>query len=138
MFRVAVTVLLTTMVVLFGVIAARIEPTPEALAQRAKKEEWAKIDKQAQQKAEAEELDRLRNSPKVRKKVAQLALAKQFPGECGGAADVADGSDGKIYGRGHALFGAGKVGYSVPMPLIIWSRMRNRYRGHHDIVLAVD
>jgi hypothetical protein len=99
MFRVAVTVLLTTMVVLFGVIAARIEPTPEALAQRAKKEEWAKIDKQAQQKAEAEELERLRNSPKVRKKVAQLALAKQFPGECGGAANVADGSDGKIYGR---------------------------------------
>jgi len=85
MFRVAVTVLLTTTVVLFGVIAARIEPTPEALAQRAKKEEWAKIDKQAQQKAEAEELERLRNSPKVRKKVAQLALAKQFPGECVGS-----------------------------------------------------
>jgi hypothetical protein len=25
--------------------------------------------------------------------------AKQFPGECGGAADTAEGSDGNIYGR---------------------------------------
>jgi hypothetical protein len=72
-FRVAVAVLVVTMIALLSVIGKQ---NPEALAQRAKQEELVK----AKQKLEAEKLERLRKSPEFQKDVARLTLAKQFPG----------------------------------------------------------
>jgi hypothetical protein len=115
-FRVAVAVLLLTMLALLGVIGWQM---PEPVAQRAKQAkqqaEQAELAK-AKQIAEAELFERRRKSPQFRKEVAQLALARQFPGECGAEAQFAEVSGGlcpmqlrrNIHGGSRALlrFGA--------------------------------
>jgi hypothetical protein len=89
---VGVTVWVVCLIVGLGSVIGK--HSPEALAQQAKQQaEQAELAK-AKQIAEAELFERRRKSPQFRKEVAQLALARQFPGECGAEAQFAEVSGG--------------------------------------------
>jgi len=76
---------------------ARAAARPAATSvEQTQRKEWVRI---AEQNEKAKELERLQSSPMFRKKVAQIALANQFPSECGTSAEIAELPNGKTYGR---------------------------------------
>jgi hypothetical protein len=115
-FRIAVPVLLLTMLTLLGVIGWQM---PESVAQRAKQQavqaEQAKKQQEfakAKEMADAALLERRRKSPEYRKELALLAINKQFPGECSAEAEFAVRSNGDVLVRCKydEMFLAGSVG----------------------------
>jgi hypothetical protein len=109
-FRIAVAILVTTMLVFIGMIVTQ---SPEFQAQQIKRqteqERIAKINKEVDQRAQRAkllekqakeiELESILNSPAFQEQIAQMILSKQFPGLCGGSPKVARRSDGTIYGQ---------------------------------------